>query len=416
MPFPLLEGKKISKQFLSPEGLPLPILEQIDIQVFPGEILAIIGPSGCGKSTLLRILAGLIPPSSGECFYHGKLHHGLLPHIAFVFQHFALYPWMTVSENIRVVLKAIGLSEGEITHRTLETISMVGLTGYENAYPKELSGGMKQRVGLARALACHPQLLFLDEPFSALDIFTAEILREELLAIWAQKKHPLRAIVLISHDIREVAFLADRIIMMQSHPGRIQFVKPNPLPKPRDYHSPEFTQLVDSLHDAYSQPEAIPSSADPLIAATPEDILSLLSYLKRFKKTKPFSQMTTGSMDHFLHLLRNAKAAKQLKFAEITDRSLTLTEKGREYLMASPIQRHAIWKEQLLQIPIFSQLLSQLKASHKQTLSYRKLTEFYKKHYPELDPAPQCKILIQWGTYGQLFTYHRISRTLSLSQ
>lgn len=415
MNLPLLEGKKLCKQFLSPEGTPLSILDQVDIQVFPGEVLAIIGPSGCGKSTLLRILAGLIPPSSGTRFYQGKPHHGLLPHTALVFQHFALYPWMTVSENISVVLEAASLSEKEITQRTLESISMVGLMGFENAYPKELSGGMKQRVGLARALACHPQLLFLDEPFSALDVFTAEVLREELLTIWAQKKPPLRAIVLISHDIREVAFLADRIIMMRSHPGQVQFIKPNALPRPRDYHAPEFLQLVDALHDAYSQPEpAPPSGAAPLIPASPEEILSLLSYLHRFRKTRPLSQLGTGSMDHFHILLRNAIAAKQLKLAKVTDHSLSLTEKGKEYLAANHEHRRMIWQEQLLQLPIFSEIVHQLKAAPKHTLSHRELIELCTKLYPGLDPLPQCKILIQWGSYGQLFTYHKVLRTVSL--
>src|SRR5580704_4004593 len=185
---PLCETKGIQKDFPQPGEQVLHVLEKMDVQVHPNEIFAIIGPSGCGKSTYIRILAGLIPATEGQIFYRGKQIHGLLPHFSLVFQNFALYPWMTVKQNIEMVLKALDWSKEEIEKRTIEAIALIGLSGFEEAYPREISGGMKQRVGLARALVCNPEILILDEPFSSLDAFTAEVLRKELLTIWENKK------------------------------------------------------------------------------------------------------------------------------------------------------------------------------------------------------------------------------------
>ncbi len=214
------------------------------------EVVALLGPSGSGKSTILRMLAGLITPTHGEVFYHSHPLHGLNPGVAIVFQSFALFPWMTVTENVRVVLEVLRLSRQEIAERAERGITRVGLGGFEKAYPRELSGGMKQRVGMARALAVEPEILFMDEPFSQVDALTAETLRAEVLDIWSAKERSLSSILMVSHDIKEVVFMADRIIVLGgAHPAQVRKVVQNDLPRPRDYRAPEFLQLVDHLHD-----------------------------------------------------------------------------------------------------------------------------------------------------------------------
>jgi len=411
----LCEAKGIGKDFELPDGKSLHTLEKMDVQVHPDEILALIGPSGCGKSTFIRILAGLIPPTEGQIFYHGKPITGLLPNFSLVFQNFALYPWMTVTQNIEMVLKTMHLDEAEVKKRALDAISMIGLSGFEEAYPRELSGGMKQRVGLARALVRNPEILLLDEPFSSLDAFTAEALRGELLAIWKNKGQRLSSIVLISHDIREVVFMADRIIMMGANPGCIRFVKENKLPRPRDYHSQEFLNLVDELHDAYSQ-EKQPAQKEPVISLFPvsaEEILGFISFL-RHGKSKDLYQLSTGTMDHFRRVLLDADAAELLNFVKTENRLVNLTAIGKKYLSSSDRERRLVWKEQLLTIPIFCKAVDWLKSAPKQTLSYSELVNLVAKELPDQDPQEQTKTLTHWGVYGNLFAYHKLTRNVSL--
>src|SRR6516162_2698857 len=218
-------------EFPQPNGKPLRVLEDVTLCVRPGEVVALLGPSGCGKSTILRILAGLIKPTHGEVFYHGQPLTGLSPGVAIVFQSFALYPWMTVTENVRVVLEAAGRPLAEVEERAADSIRMVGLHGAEDKYPRELSGGMKQRVGMARALAVDPELLFMDEPFSHVDALTSESLRGEVIDLWMGRKHRLSSILLVSHDIKEVVYMADRIVLLAAKPGRVRTVIDNKLPR-----------------------------------------------------------------------------------------------------------------------------------------------------------------------------------------
>ncbi len=389
----------------------------MDVQVYPNEILAIIGPSGCGKSTFLRILAGLIPATAGQIYCHGQQISGLLPNFSLVFQNFALYPWMTVRQNIEMVLGPKGLTKEEIQKRTRDAIALIGLSGFEEAYPREISGGMKQRVGLARALVCHPEILLLDEPFSSLDAFTTESLRTELLKIWEDRDNGPSSIVIISHDVREVAFLADRILMMDASPGRIRFVMHNPLPRPRNYHSPDFLKLVDQLHDAYAQEEA-PTSAPvtPILSVNPDEILGFLSYLRQFGESGDLYQIGAGSVDYFERVLIDADAAELLNFVEISKRTVTLLDAGKKFLAADARKRRTIWKEQLLTIPLFVKTLEWLKANHKHTLSSKELTDLIKAELPHIDAKTQCKALINWGAYGNLFTYHKLTKTVSLKE
>ena len=236
----LCETRNVSHDFVMPNGAKLRVLEDISVVIKPSEVVALLGPSGCGKSTILRIMAGLIQPTQGDVIYRGEKVRGLTPGVAIVFQSFALYPWMTVTENIEVVLRAAGLPSEEIRERAERAIRTVGLTGFEEAYPRELSGGMKQRLGIARALSVNPEILFMDEPFSHVDALTAESLRAEVLDLWAPQGSNPSSILMVSHDINEVVYMADRIIVLSSHPGRVRTIVQNPLPRPRDQRSPQF--------------------------------------------------------------------------------------------------------------------------------------------------------------------------------
>src|SRR5437588_9780097 len=251
----LCEAKGVWQEFPQPSGKPRRVLEDVNPAVRPNEVVALLGPSGCGKSTILRILAGLIRPTKGEVFYHGQPLHGLNPGVAIVFQSFALYPWMTVQENIRTVLLAEGLAGPVVRERAEKAIRMVGLSGFEGAYPRELSGGMKQRVGMARGLSVDPEILLMDEPFSHVDALTAESLRAEILDIWSARKQRLSSILLVSHDIKEVAYMADRIVILAANPGRVRTIVENKLPRPRDYRSQQLLSLVDRLHEVITHSE-----------------------------------------------------------------------------------------------------------------------------------------------------------------
>jgi NitT/TauT family transport system ATP-binding protein len=399
-----------------PDDRVLHVLEKIDIQLYAEEILAIIGPSGCGKSTLIRILAGLIPPTRGHVLYHGKKITGLLPHFSLVFQNFALFPWMTVKKNIEVVLTNLHLSKDEIQTRANDVIALIGLSGFEEAYPREISGGMKQRVGLARALARDPEILLLDEPFSSLDAFTAETLRRELVNIWETKAKGPRSILIISHDVREVAYLADRIVMMETNPGKVRFVMENKLPRPRNYHSQEFTQLVDRLHDAYTQEEApCLEPITPLLPVSPEEILGFLSYLHRFGESSDLYQIGSGSMEHFNRVLMDAEAAERLNFVEIDKRKITISETGKRFLHASAHSKRSICKEQLLLIPLFQKAIEWLSSAPKHLLSYKELAHLISLELPRKDAKEQSKTLLSWGAYGNLFILHKASKTVSFA-
>src|SRR6266849_3391436 len=285
----LCEARGVTHEFVMPNGNKLRVLENIDVAIKPSEVVALLGPSGSGKSTLLRILAGLIRPSQGEVFYRCQRVSDLTPGVAIVFQSFALYPWMTVLGNVRVVLEAAGLDDAEIRTRCEKVIRTVGLAGFEEAYPRELSGGMKQRLGMARALAVNPEILFMDEPFSHVDALTAESLRAEVIDLWAPEGSNPSSILMVSHDINEVVYMASRIIVLGSHPGRVRTIVENPLPRPRDQRSPEFERLVEYLHEIITGselPDVPPdvrrreaTSIQALPVTTTSEVVGLLEYL-----------------------------------------------------------------------------------------------------------------------------------------
>src|SRR6266852_1079231 len=315
----LCEARNISHDFMMPNGAKLRVLENVNVAIKPLEVVALLGPSGSGKSTILRILAGLIKPTEGEVFYRDRPVTGLTPGIAIVFQSFALYPWMTVTENVHVVLRAAGLPHEEIQSRAEVAIRTVGLAGFEEAYPRELSGGMKQRLGIARALSVNPEILFMDEPFSHVDALTAEGLRAEVIDLWAPQDSNPSSILMVSHDIKEVVYMADRIIVLSSHPGRVRTVVENPLPRPRDYRSSASEELVDYLHEIITGSELpdVPASAvarasriEVLPRTDTSDVIGLLEYLDAKNGVDDIFEVAAATGREFGHIMATTKAAE----------------------------------------------------------------------------------------------------------
>src|SRR5229473_2052119 len=253
-PTPIIEARQLEKSYPQPDGSRIQVIAATDLAVYPGQIIALLGASGCGKSTLLRMLTGLSPASAGAVYWHGHPVRDESPNVSIVFQSFALFPWLTVLENVEAPLEARAMPPIERHKRALRIIDAVGLDGFETAYPKELSGGMKQRVGVARALVVEPEVLFMDEPFSALDVLTAETLRGELLELWLGHKIPTRAIFIVTHNIEEAVVLADRIIVLGRNPAHIHADFAVDLPQPRDRKSARFLELVDSIYRILTQP------------------------------------------------------------------------------------------------------------------------------------------------------------------
>jgi NitT/TauT family transport system ATP-binding protein len=414
----ICEIKGIQKSFDRGTGKLLRVLEDINLDIRANEVVCLIGPSGCGKSTILRIFAGLIAPTKGRTFYHGQKMEGLNPGVAIVFQNFALYPWMTVEENVRTVLHALALPETEVKEKAHRAIRLVGLEGFEEAYPRELSGGMKQRVGMARALAVDPEILFMDEPFSHVDALTAEGLRAEILDIWDDAERNPSSILMVSHDIKEVAYMADRVVVLSANPGRVRTIVENPLPRPRDMRSPEFLRLVDQLHDIITsaelpdveitapEPSLLPDLVEPLPATHSSDILGLLEYLETQGGTSDLFQVVAATHVPFEKVLASTKGAEMLDFVDTPKRQVVLTPLGQRFVRANMDDRKDIWKAQLLELRLF-RLVQELMELHKGELKAEELHAELQHRLPMENPEQTFETLVTWGRFGELFAYHQ---------
>ena len=412
----ICELKGIQKSFDRGTGKPLRVLEDINLDIRANEVVALIGPSGCGKSTILRIFAGLISASKGKVFYHKKQMKGLTPGVAIVFQGFALYPWMTVEENVRTVLRAKGMAEDDLKTRANRAIQLVGLEGFEEAYPRELSGGMKQRVGMARALSVDPEILFMDEPFSAVDALTAEGLRAEILDIWSDKTTNPSSILMVSHDIKEVAYMADRIVVLSANPGRVRTIVENPLARPRDTRSPEFLRLVDQLHDIITstelpdveisapEPSLLADAVEPLPPSPSTDILGLLEYLETQGGTCDLFQVVSHTHVAFEQVLASVKGAEMLEFVDTPKRQVVLTPLGERFVRANMDDRKEIWKDQLMKLRLFS-LIGEMLEMHHGELSRAEVISEIQQRLPMEDPELTFETLVTWGRFGELFAY-----------
>jgi NitT/TauT family transport system ATP-binding protein len=365
----LLHADRLSKTFESPEGKPFRVLDNISLDLRDGEIVALLGRSGSGKSTLLRSLLGLLPPTSGEVRYRGRPVTGPMPGMAMVFQTFALFPWLTIQQNVELGLEAQGVVQAERARRALEAIDLIGLDGFESALPKELSGGMRQRVGFARALVTNPDILFMDEPFSALDVLTAQNLRTELLELWLQHSIPTRALLIVTHNIEEAVLMADRILVLAANPGRIMAEVSVPLPHPRSRDDAAFQKLVDEIYTIMTTPappvdEAQPDADRTSIAyRLPKAPLESLGGLIELVASGPdFGRDDLPRLAEEMQLdvddlFPITDAAELLKMAQVQAGDISLLPAGEAFARGDIQQQKRVFAEQLVQhVPLVTHI------------------------------------------------------------
>ncbi|MGB7712401.1 MAG: nitrate/sulfonate/bicarbonate ABC transporter ATP-binding protein [Microcoleus sp.] len=416
-----LEG--VSKVYQQPNGQKISILEPINLELRSGEIVALLGPSGSGKSTLMRMIAGLIPPSDGQVLYHNRPLVGLNPGVAIVFQNFALYPWLTVLENVELGLKAKGELPEPRQQKALRMIDIIGLDGFENAYPKELSGGMRQRVGFARALAVEPELLCMDEPFSALDVLTAENLRFELLDLWLEKKIPTKAVLIVTHGIEEAVILADRVVVLGRNPGRIRAELTVTLPHYRDRKTPQFQAIVDQVYKILTNPDLSCETVSPPATTVSQPqpaqstkyqslpqvrigaVAGLLELLED-RKEKDLYRLGQELMLEVDDILPIVEAAKLMDFLAIQEGDLLLTPVGLQFIAGGIDQRKQIVRTQILSnIRLVQQISRMLQAKRNQRISEELILDILEAHFSPQEAMRQLKTAIDWGRYAELYSY-----------
>ena len=423
---PIAQTVAVSKAFKDEAGHERIVLKDVDFSVRKGETVAVLGPSGCGKSTLLRILIGLIHPTSGSVKEHGEALQGIHPGAAVVFQNFALFPWLTVEENVRVGLNGRPLPEEEAHERVVGAIEQVGLAGAEHAFPKELSGGMKQRVGIARALVGRPELLCMDEPFSALDVLTAESLRAEVYRLWSDGGTGLSSILIITHLIDEAVYLGDRIVILGANPGTIQKEIVNTLPHPREYRHPEFLRMVEEIHDIITGvhlPEEQPAAGGkrppvgpihPIPHARTTEIQGLLEILSDHGGQQDLFELDAITAYDFGHTITVVKAAEILSLVDTPGDLVRLTDKGRAMVAAPPPEKKLIFRKQLLTLGLFAAVVRYLAPEPDVARSGEDVKQFIAERLPGSAPGELFKTLVGWGRYGQLFHYDAQADELSL--
>jgi NitT/TauT family transport system ATP-binding protein len=433
----IIEARGLEKFYGEPGANVIQVIAPTDISVHAGEILAVLGPSGSGKSTLLRMLTGLSKPSAGQVLWHGQPVAGQSPNVSIVFQSFALFPWLTVLENVEAPLKARGIAEIPRRKRSLKLLETVGLDGFEAAYPKELSGGMKQRVGFARALVVEPEVLFMDEPFSALDVLTAENLRTETLELWANKSIPTRAIYIVTHNIEEAVLLADRIIVLGKNPGRIRTDFQVGLPQPRDRKSSGFLQLVDYIYKVLTQPDTAPQIAPEKTAGVPETVSGTAPRAKypMLPHARPggISGMLEiladrAGHDDIYHLaddlsfeiddvLPIVEAASMLGFVNVSEGDVEMTPTGHEYVEADIAERKELFaKAALERVTLIRQIKRALESKSNHTLPDEFFHDTLDEHFTEEETVQQLQTAINWGRYAGLFDYDSASRKFYISE
>jgi NitT/TauT family transport system ATP-binding protein len=434
MPMPLLRLDKIQKSFTTSEGQKLLVLDQISFQLQENEVVALLGKSGSGKSTLLRIIAGLERPTEGTVFYRGRPLLSPAQGISMVFQNFALLPWLTVLENVELGLEAQGMKRKQRRQKALEAIDTIGLDGFESAYPKELSGGMRQRVGLARALVVEPNLLLMDEPFSALDILTAENLRHDLLELWTDKRTNTKSILFVTHDIEEAILMANRILIFASDPGRIQAEIANTIPFPRESQAADFRELLDKIYTlmTISERERL-SKAKAIIKTTaithPEyayrlpdvRISELTGLLEAIELHEVHGKVDFPKLADELYLDVNSlfpltDVLDMLNFTKIVaNGNLMLLTAGKEFAAADILERKHLFAKHLLEyIPLARHIREVLdaKPNHRaaKSIFLNELEDFLSEE--EADRL--LRIIIEWGRYAEIFAYDDDTGILSL--
>jgi len=409
----LLELRSIFKTY-GKEARQFVALRDINLRISTGEFVCLLGPSGCGKSTLLRIIAGLNAATSGMVLYCGKLLAGVNPHATIVFQSFALYPWLTVQENVEIALKARGVSTTDRRTRAVKLIDTVGLDGFESAYPRELSGGMRQKVGFARAMAVEPQLLCLDEPFSALDVLSAEALRGELMELWLSKSIPTQAILMVTHNIEEAVLMADRIIIMDKDPGHVVAEMPVTLRHPRQRKDTAFQAIVDKVYAAVAgktlteaeelghapgqgRIRRLPQARLNALAGLLEKLASEAGRADLYRLVAELQM----ELDDFLPIVESGEL---LSFLQVQEGDLLLTPLGRAYADASVLGRKEMFASRVLRLPIISWIYETLQQDDDQRVAKE---YFLDKLQPDFHDRTQKQLerAINWGRFAELFAF-----------
>jgi NitT/TauT family transport system ATP-binding protein len=427
----IIEARKVEKSYGSEGKGSIQVIAPTDLAIYPGEILAVLGPSGSGKSTLLRMLTGLAKPSGGEIIHHGHEVGGPCENVSIVFQSFALFPWLTVVENVAAPLKARGIPAAERTQRSVRILDTVGLDGFENAYPKELSGGMKQRVGFARALVVEPEVLFMDEPFSALDVLTAENLRGELIELWQSHKMPTRAVFIVTHNIEEAVLLADRIVvLLGKNPGRIRTDFRVSLGRPRDRKDPLFTQLVDYIYRVLTRPDLAPAlQPQPAIAKAAKAqyqmlpharrgaIAGLLEMLADHHGRDDMYRLAAALSFEIDDLLPVVDAAVVLGFAKVEEGDVEITPQGRAFSEADILRRKELFRAAALEhIALIRQIRRSLEAKVDHSLPDTFFEDLLDEHFSEEEAKAQLETAIGWGRYAELFDHDSGARRFFLPE
>ena len=425
---PIFHLANVRKSYRTPEGSELVILDGVDLDLRDGEILVLLGRSGSGKSTLLRTLAGLVSATSGTTLHRGKPIDGPVPGLAMVFQSFALFPWLTVLQNVELGLEALKVPPAERRARALAAIDLIGLDGFESAYPRELSGGMLQRVGFARALVINPDVLLMDEPFSALDVLTAETLRTDLLDLWAERKIPTRGILLVSHNIEEAVLMADRIVILGSNPGRVISEMHIDLPHPRERESQQFRDLVEGIYGAMT---ARPTGRDAVRKQAPgiglrlpslsvNALAGLLEELDALEKSNANTRISLPELAEDMHfsvddLFPLIEGVELLGFAQVEDGDIMLLPAGRTFVDGSLQERKQVFARHLIErVPLVARIRTVLdeRFNHRAPDS-RFLTEL-EDHLSEDEARRVLDTAIDWGRYAEIYAYDDNAEVFSL--
>jgi NitT/TauT family transport system ATP-binding protein len=411
----LMRVRGVRQSYHKDSAADLLVLDNVDVDIKTGEIVGLLGRSGSGKSTLLRIIAGLLAPTAGEVTWRGATLRGPADGVAMVFQSFALFPWLTVEENVELGLEAQGVARAERESRAETAIDLIGLGGYESAYPKELSGGMRQRVGLARALVVHPDLLLMDEPFSALDVLTAETLRTDLIDLWSEGKLPVKSILMVTHNIEEAVLMCDRILVFSSNPGRVASELKVPFPHPRNRLDPAFRQMVDDIYALMTRRAPTPRAAAP--AATMGMQLhavstNLMAGLAETLAAPSYSGRAdlpalAGALQLELDdLLPMGEALQLLGLGVLEEGDLRLTDMGRQFVEADTDDRKAIFGAALrTNVPLVAQIrrvLDERTAHRAAAVRFRdELEDFMSPDYAD----DTLSTAIAWGRYAEIYSY-----------
>jgi NitT/TauT family transport system ATP-binding protein len=423
----LIDIRGVCRSFPKGSGEDLLVLEKVDLTIRSGEIVGLLGRSGSGKSTLLRIIAGLISPSSGNAECRGEAIKGPPNGVSMVFQSFALFPWLTVLQNVELGLEALGIDSAERRKRALAAIDLIGLDGFESAFPKELSGGMRQRVGFARGLVVHPDLLLMDEPFSALDVLTAETLRTDLIDLWIEGRLPIKSMLMVTHNIEEAVLMCDRVLVFSSNPGRVAAEYKIDLPHPRNRLDPVFRQLVDTLYARMTQRAEPRTHATEGIHGTGVGMVlshassNVLSGLIETLAGPPYNgHADLPVLANHLQLkadeiLPLGESLQLLRFAQLSEGDLVLTEAGNRFAHLETDARKKLFAEHLITyVPVMGlirRVLDERPSHAAPAARFRnELEDYMSEDYAD----ETMRTIVSWGRYAELFAYDEQSETFSL--